>query len=140
AEMRLEQRDGREFSFYSRRRLSPRPVLFSVRYRGRGPTRKTAEMPAGSLEHFFTERYCLFTSTHSGQPIRARIHHVPSPLEEAEAEIERNDIAAAIGIELPDERPVLHYSRRLAVYIWPLELVRSALASRPVTIAATPSG
>ena len=140
AEMRLEQSAGREFSFYSRRRLSPRPIVFSVRYRGLGPTRKTAEMPAGSLEYFFTERYCLFTATHGGEPIRARIHHVPSPLEEAEAEIERNDIAAAIGIELSDEKPVLHYSRRLAVYIWPPELVRSALASRPVTIAATPSG
>ena len=50
---------------------------------------------------------------------------------------ERNDMAAAIGIELPNVPPVLHYSRRLAVYIWPAELVRPALARRPV--AVTPS-
>jgi hypothetical protein len=34
---------------------------------------------------------------------------------------------------------VLHYSRRLAVYVWPAELVRPALAARPVTVAATPT-
>lgn len=140
AEMHLEQRSDREFFFYSRRRLSPHPVVFKVRYRGLGPTRKTAEISSGSLEYFLTERYCLFTCNRRGETIRANIHHVPSPLEEAEAEIEQNDLAAATGIELPAEKPVLHYSRRLAVYIWPAELLRPALtARRPVTIAATPS-
>lgn len=139
AEMHFEKRSDREFSFYSRRRFSPRSVIFKVRYRGLGPNRRTAEIPAGSLEYFLTERYCLFTSNHNGQPIRANIHHVPSPLEEAEAEIERNDLAAAIGIALPNEKPILHYSRRLAIYIWPAELVRPALSVRPATIAITPS-
>jgi uncharacterized protein YqjF (DUF2071 family) len=139
SEMHLEQRSEREFSFYSRRRFSPRSIIFKVRYRSLGPTPRTAQIPNGSLEYFFTERYCLFTSNHDGHAVRANIHHVPSPLEEAEAEIERNDIAAAIGIELPHVQPVLHYSRRLAVYIWPSELVRSAITPRPVTIAVTPS-
>lgn len=139
SEMRLEQRSEREFSFYSRRRFSSRPIVFSVRYRGLGPTPKTAQIPAGSFEYFFTERYCLFASNHNSQPIRANIHHIQSPLEEAEADIQRNDLAAAIGIELPNEKPVLHYSRRLAVYIWPAKLLRPALAPRPVTIAVTPS-
>jgi len=43
-----------------------------------------------------------------------------------------------LGIKLPDLEPVLHYSRQLAVYIWPAELVRTALVSRPVTATATP--
>jgi uncharacterized protein YqjF (DUF2071 family) len=139
AEMSLEQRTDREFTFYSRRRFSPRPIVFSVRYRGLGPSQKTAHIQAGSLEYFLTERYCLFTANRNGSTVRANIHHVPSPLEEAEADIERNDLAAAIGIELPNEKPVLHYSRRLAVYIWPAELVRPAISPRPVTIAVTPS-
>jgi hypothetical protein len=63
---------------------------------------------------------------------------VPWPLEDAEAEIERNDLAGAMGIELPQVEPVLHYSRRLAVYVWPAELVRPAMAGRPVTVAAAP--
>jgi hypothetical protein len=75
-----------------------------------------------------------------GQTVRSNLHHIPCPLEEAEAEIEQNGLAEAIGIQLPDLEPVLHYSRRLAIYIWPAELVRPALARRPVTVAVTPSG
>ena len=140
AEMRLKQRSDREFSFYSRRLLASHPVVFSARYRGMGPTRKLAENRSGTLEYFLMERNCLFARNRAGQTIRANIHHVPWPLEEAEAEIERNDLAEAIGIELPDQKPVLYYSRRLAVYVWPAELVRPALAARPVTVAVSPSG
>jgi len=61
-------------------------------------------------------------------------------VEEAEAEIEQNDLAAALGIQLSSQEPVLHYSRRLAVYVWPAELMRPLLRARPVTVAATPSG
>jgi uncharacterized protein YqjF (DUF2071 family) len=139
AEMHLEQRSEREFSFFSRRRLVQRPVIFKARYRGLGPTRKLAEARSGTLEHFLMERSCLFTRNRAGEPVKANLHHVPWPLEEAEAEIERNDLAHSIGIELPDIEPVLHYSRRLAVYVWPTELVRPALAARPVAVAATPS-
>jgi uncharacterized protein YqjF (DUF2071 family) len=139
AEMRLDQRSEREFSFFSRRRLVRKPVIFKARYRGLGPTRKLAEARSGTLEHFLMERSCLFTRNRAGEPVRANLHHVPWPLEEAEAEIERNDLAESIGIELPEIEPVLHYSRRLAVYVWPTELVRPALAARPVTVAATPS-
>jgi uncharacterized protein YqjF (DUF2071 family) len=129
----------RTFSFYSRRRFTAEPVIFKARYRGLGPTSKLADARPGSLEYFLMERSSLFTRNHAGQAIRANLHHVPWPLEEAEAEIERNDLAQSIGIELPDIAPVLHYSRRLAVYVWPTELVRTALAGRPVTVAATPS-
>ena len=139
AEMSLDQRSEREFSFYSRRRFSGQRVVFKARYRGLGPTRKLAESNSGTLEYFLLERSCLFTTNRSGQAVRANLHNVPWPLEEAEAEIECNDLADAIGIHLPDQEPVLHYSRRLAVYIWPSELVLPALAARHVTVAATPS-
>jgi uncharacterized protein YqjF (DUF2071 family) len=139
AEMRLEPRAEREFAFYSRRRFARSKVIFKARYRGLGPTYKTAEMPPGSFEYFFSERNCVFSTNHAGQPIRANLHHVPWPLEDAEAEIERNDLATAVGIELPKMDPVLHYSRRLAGYVWPAELARPALAGRPVTVAATPT-
>jgi uncharacterized protein YqjF (DUF2071 family) len=140
AEMRLEQRSDREFGFYSRRLLAGRQIMFQARYRGLGPTRKTAECRIGSFEYFMTERNCLFSSNRAGEAVRSNLHYVPWPLEEAEAEIERNDLPSTIGIELPDVEPILHYSRRLAVYIWPTELARPAMAGRPVTVAATPSG
>lgn len=133
AEMQLSQRSEREFAFYSRRRLSKTPVIFKARYRGLGPTRRLAESRSGSLEYFLTERYCLFTRGRNGEPMRANIHHIPWPLEEAEADIERNDLAEALGIHLPNIPPVLHYSRRLAVYVWQLERARSAPAVQRVT-------
>jgi len=140
AEMRLEQRTEREFSFYSRRRLAPRPVVFQARYRGLGPTPKLAESCPGTLEYFLMERSCLFSRNRAGQPIRANLHQIAWPLEEAAAEIERNDLASAIGIQLPDVEPVLYYSRRLAVYVWPAELVLPALMPRPITVAPEPTG
>lgn len=140
ADMRLEQRSEREFSFESRRRFRSQSVEFKARYRGLGPTRRTVESRPGSLEYFLTERYCLFTSNRAGQSVRANVHHVPWPLEDADADIERNDLALAIGVSLPKEKPVLHYSRRLAVYIWPSELVRPALGRRQVPAPAVPMG
>ena len=140
AAMQVEQRTEREFEFYSRRLWSRQPVVFQARYRGLGPTRKLAEGRSGTLEYFLMERTCLFTRNRDGEPVRSNLHNVPWPLEEAEAEIQQNGLAEAIGIQLPDLEPVLHYSRRLAIYIWPAELVRPALARRPVTVAVTPSG
>src|SRR5947199_118840 len=81
AELRLNQRTEREFSFYSRRMFVNTPVIFSARYRGLGPTRRLAEIKSGTLEYFFTERYCMFRRNHAGQPVRANIHAVASPLE-----------------------------------------------------------
>jgi hypothetical protein len=138
--MSLEQRTEREFAFYSRRRFAGRTVAFKALYRGLGPSRKLAESRPGTLEYFLIERYCLFSTNQAGQPIRANLHHSSWPLEEAEAQIEQNDLAEVLGIQLPDQEPVLHYSRQLAVYVWPAETARSSLVARPVTVAATPTG
>jgi hypothetical protein len=139
AEMRLQQRSEREFEFYSRRHSPGKAVVFKARYRGLGPTRKLAESRSGSFEYFLTERYSLFTRSRTGQPLRASVHHVPWPLEEAEAEIEQNDLASAVGIQLPDQDPVLHYSRRLAVYVWQLERVQPVRAQQRIPAEAMPS-
>ena len=72
-----------------------------------------------SLEYFLTERYCLFTG-HGGRISVGHIHHLPWPLESAEADIRINELPAAHGIRLPDRPPILHFARELEVYIWPL--------------------
>jgi hypothetical protein len=73
---------------------------------------------AGTLEHFLTERYCLHAKE-AGRLYRAEIHHLPWPLQAAEANLSRNTMAAAAGIELPDEQPLLHFARLLEVLVWP---------------------
>ncbi len=106
---------SREVRYRSRRLLAPHPARFQARYRGLGA------MAQGPLEHFLTARYSLFTAGGGGQLLRGDIHHLPWPLERAEAEFEQNDLPAAHGFTLPDRAPVLHYSRELMVYVWALE-------------------
>jgi uncharacterized protein len=139
AEMKIEAHSERDFAFYSRRRFAGKPVVFKARYRGLGPTRKLAENRSGTLEYFLTERYCLFTHNASGELVRANVHHVPWPLEDAAAEIERNDLPGSIGIQLEQQDPVLHYSRRLAVYMWPPELAAPARGRQRIPAQAMPS-
>jgi len=136
AQMNIKERGEREFSYYSRRILSGKPVQFAARYRGLGPTHKLAQTRPGTIEYFLTERYCLFTRDALGRPLRADIHHIPWPLEEAEAEISRNDLPGHFGLKLPDTPPLLHYSRHLAVYVWPAELVRAKVLAPGTAVAA----
>jgi hypothetical protein len=103
--------------YSSYRLLTGRSVRFKARYRGLGEVATPSR--DGTLEHFLTERYCLFTQ-HAGQVLVGHIHHLPWPLEAAEAEIVRNELPAAHGITLPDRPPILHFARKLDVYIWSL--------------------
>ena len=92
------------------------PLLFAdKRYR---PDGAVFHAEPGSLEWFLTERYCLY-ATDRGRLARAEIHHELWPLQAAEAEVE---LASIAPLELPDE-PLVHFSRRQDVVIWPLEPV-----------------
>lgn len=103
-------------TIYSSTRLLPQPgVRFKAKYRGLG-TISPATTP-GTLEHFLTSRYCLFTQ-YAGRIFVTHIHHLPWPLEPAEAEIHLNQLSSAHGIALPECAPLLHFSRCLEVYIW----------------------
>jgi uncharacterized protein YqjF (DUF2071 family) len=95
-----------------------RPHVFEATY---GPIGRTFNADPGSLEHFLTERYCLYTSGDAGALHRADIHHPPWPLQEAKGEIELNTMPPD-GLEVAGE-PLLHYSSRLDVLIWPLQRV-----------------
>ena len=71
----------------------------------------------GSLEHFLVERYCLY-AVQARRVYRAEIHHIPWPLQPAQAIITTNTVALAAGIELPPEPPLLHFARHLEVLVW----------------------
>ena len=101
--------------YWSQRLFSARSAEFRARYRGTGAPAQ------GPLEQFLTARYALYTTDRRGALLRGDIHHLPWPLEHAEAEFERNDLPAAHGFTLPDREPVLHYARELMVYVWSIE-------------------
>src|SRR5690606_19992275 len=66
----------------------------------------------GTLEHWLTERYCLYARSPAGKLLRNDVHHVPWPLQHAEAKIEKNTMLTSTGISLPDTTPILHFARQ----------------------------
>ncbi len=71
-----------------------------------------------TLEHFLTERYCLYALDSRGRLIRSEIHHPPWPLQRAEAEFERNTMTEPLDIALTAQ-PLLHFVRSQDVVVWP---------------------
>lgn len=99
------------------------PASFVGRYWPVGPV---VQATPGALEHWLTERYCFYTTDAVGLAYIGEIHHLPWPLQAAEAEIEENTMAAAAGLALPTHAPLLHFARRLDILAWPLRAVRPA--------------
>ncbi|WP_309122062.1 DUF2071 domain-containing protein [Paenibacillus sp.] len=93
------------------------PAEFAGRY---APISEPFRAAAGSLESWLTERYALYIVRRGGV-YRGDIHHEPWPLQLAQADIRSNTMAAAAGIALPEEPPLLHYAHRLDVLFWTLE-------------------
>jgi uncharacterized protein YqjF (DUF2071 family) len=102
------------------------PAEFRARYR---PTSDVFTAPPGTLEHFLAERYCLYVVDH-GHILRAEIHHVPWPLQRAEAQIAANSMALADSIHLPDTPPHLLFARSLDVLVWLPYVVESEEAQK----------
>jgi uncharacterized protein len=100
---------------YRTRRTSAQAAL-SVRYR---PAGRVFQARPGTLEHFLTERYCAYTLDARARVLRIDIHHPRWPLQAAHADIKQNTMTAPHDIELPAEQPLLHYSARQDVVIWP---------------------
>ncbi|MCC6904868.1 MAG: DUF2071 domain-containing protein [Anaerolineae bacterium] len=119
AAMRCQKLPSGEVHYRSDRTHRGAPTAgFSGRYR---PVEAVKLTTPGSLEHWFSERYALYTTDRTGGVYRGEIHHVQWPLQRAEADIERNTMTAGHGITLPDVPPLLHYADRIEVAVWPLE-------------------
>ncbi|MBW3534703.1 MAG: DUF2071 domain-containing protein [Gemmatimonadetes bacterium] len=113
ADMSQEERAG--WIHYRSERSDGASAVFQGRYRPTGPAAAPA---AGTLEHFLTERYALYTVLGDGAVLRADIHHRPWPLQTAEAVIERNTVPEAEGLELPERAPLLHFAERQDTLVW----------------------
>jgi uncharacterized protein YqjF (DUF2071 family) len=88
---------------------------FSASYR---PTSGVYFAQPGSLEHWLTERYCLYALAPDGALYRNDVHHAPWPLQSAEATISRNTFFELHGVALRGPPPLLHFARRLDVVVW----------------------
>ena len=110
---RMSVREDQDWIHYAAQRRNS-----SAEFRGRyRPVAPVQLREPSSLPHWLSERYCLYT-VFEGQVFRAEIHHQQWPLQDAEWEVDANTMAE--GIPLPAVTPLLHFSRRLDVLIWPL--------------------
>ena len=132
ARMSCAERDG-WIEYASERTHSGFPAAaLTGRYRPVGPA--FSPRP-GTLEYFLTERYCLYASDGQRQLIRGEIHHLPWPLQLAEAEFERNSMAESLDFALAFP-PLLHFAKRQNVVVWaPHRLTEPANRSRIETAA-----
>jgi len=107
----VERKGSLEYSS-TRTHRGEAPAEFRARYRPTGPIGLAS---SGTLDYFLTERYCFYTTNPGGEVLRGDIVHEPWPLQPAEAEIELNTLTLPWKIELPDTKPILHFSKRLDV-------------------------
>jgi uncharacterized protein YqjF (DUF2071 family) len=109
ARMSIESNDGG--FVYTSRRVG---AEFAGTYR---PTSKTYHSQPKTLEHWLTERYCLYAAAPDGSLWRNEVHHAPWPLQSAEASIEQNTLFDFHGLHV-EGPPVLHFAKRLDVVVW----------------------
>ncbi len=108
-------RERDTIAYASIRSGAARPLAFRASY---GPVGKASVAQPGTIEHFLTERYCLFTTARDGSILRADVHHEPWPLQPAEAVIADVTLATSQGIPLDGPPALLHFSDRLDVIGW----------------------
>lgn len=76
--------------------------------------------PKGSFDEWVTERYCLYTLNKKGVPLRCDILHQPWLLQHAEAEFRQNTMLPKRGTTFLSDQPILHFSKKIEVRLWPL--------------------
>jgi uncharacterized protein YqjF (DUF2071 family) len=121
ARMRCQAIGVEDHISYSSKRTHPHaaPAEFVATY---APVAPATYAGRGTLAHWLTERYALYTLV--GQHIyRGDIHHPQWALQAAELQLTCNTMAQAHHILLPDTEPLLHYAHRQEVLIWPLRRV-----------------
>jgi uncharacterized protein YqjF (DUF2071 family) len=94
------------------------------------PTGPIFHARPATIEHWLTERYCLYAANRRGHVWRGDIHHQPWPLQPAEAALECNTMTRQIGLTLPDTKPLLHFAGYLDVVAWALQPLESVLPTR----------
>jgi uncharacterized protein YqjF (DUF2071 family) len=83
-----------------------------------GPTGDVFLAKPGTLEHWLTERYCLYSASRTGTLYRGEIHHHPWPLQPAAAQIDKNTMLEPLKVQSAVSAPHLLFSKRIDVVCW----------------------
>ena len=93
------------------------------------PTSAPRPTQPGTLEHFLTERYCLYAASTGGELHCLDVHHIPWPLCDATADIDVDTMLAPWGLETYGS-PLFHYAKRVDVVTWPAECITQPRLTR----------
>ena len=122
ASMRSRSSGNGSLEYRSRRDHPGAPAAeLEARY---GSTGRAYQSTNGTLEHWLTERYCLYAMDSRGRLYRADIHHRPWPLEPAFAELTRETMTKAAGIPVTGAPACMSFTRSIDVVVWWPERVR----------------
>ncbi|PHS17664.1 MAG: hypothetical protein COA78_02765 [Blastopirellula sp.] len=110
------RQNGDQYQYNSQRSGNEKtPANFKATY---GPTSDVYHSKPGTLEHWLTERYCLYAQAPSGVISCTEVHHPPWPLQKCEMQIEENSLCESIGLKLDEPPHALHFSQGVDTVVW----------------------
>jgi len=86
-----------------------------------GPCGPAARSLPGTLEHWLTERYALYSADRRGAVRIGEIDHHPWLLQPGWADIRRLDMTRLLGFDLPDTPSLVHFARELDAVAWSMK-------------------
>ncbi len=120
ARIRIE-RCGNWIRYCCKRTHRNQPAAqLTVDYR---PIGKSYRSAAGSLEHWLTSRYCLYTAGRRGEIYRGDIDHQPWSLKEAQVVVHQNSMTDAYPFDVQEAPVSLQFADRMDVVAWSLDAI-----------------
>ncbi len=115
AAMSLSKDEAGATTYWSERthRGEP-PAEFDATYRAIG---EPFRAQVGTLEHWLTARYCLYSADRQGRVYRGEIDHDPWALAPATCTIKQNTMCEPLGLQLSGA-PHLLYAQSIKVRAW----------------------
>lgn len=112
AKMSMKKK-GDWFHYYSKRRSFDSPV-FKGRYK---PVSKSFYPETGTLSHWLTERYYLWTDVKS-MLLSGGIHHLPWKISEAEVQLQHEKYPTFLSNFNDEKEMVFYYASSIKVLFW----------------------
>lgn len=110
------QNEGQSYKCLSKRRKNQEiAAQFQVKYT---PISDVFVPMPGTIEHFLTERYCLYSTDLRGNLYSGEIHHQVWPLQHAKAEILNNTLLSPFDIDITEEKHLFHFSKGVDTLFW----------------------
>jgi uncharacterized protein len=114
ASIKVSGRGGPTIDYVCKRQHGPKPAELRCSY---GPNGGIFHARPSSLEHFLSERYCLYAFNRK-RLYRSEIHHLPWELQPATVALKHNSMAQSAGIQLPAQPDLAYFARELKVLFW----------------------